>query len=268
MRLRHRVGIVDALGELERVLDVLAGSDPVALVVVAAGAPLVDERAQTVARKAGALGELQRLGEERHRGPDRGELVAARAETEEDVGAVDVGESGALGDLARALEERDGLAHLAEVHARPAFSAEGPQLELGRRDRGERLAELRQDRQHLGVLVRLEGGLRTRSTLSTRSCSLEETPVSRKVGSTPSRAAIHSIVSPVGRVFPRSIWLRYSLEKRSPASSVWVRPRATRSWRTRSPRAERGERRLAAVSWSGMAFLVNYDRKKLPHKGT
>ena len=40
----------------------------------------------------------------------------------------------------------------------------------------------------------------------------------------------------VSRVVPRSIWLTYSLEKRWPASSFWVRPAATRSWRRRSPR--------------------------------
>ena len=32
----------------------------------------------------------------------------------------------------------------------------------------------------------------------------------------------------VGRVLPRSIWLTYSFEKRPPASSLWVRPAATR----------------------------------------
>jgi hypothetical protein len=73
------------------------------------------------------------------------------------------------------------------------------------------------------------------TTLSTRSRSLDETPVSRNEGSTPSRLASHSTVSPVGRVFPRSIWLTYSFENRSPASSVCVSPRAMRSWRTRSP---------------------------------
>jgi len=52
------------------------------------------------------------------------------------------------------------------------------------------------------------------TTLSTRSRSLEETPVSRKEGSTPRRLASHSTVSPVGRVFPRSIWLTYSFELR------------------------------------------------------
>src|SRR4051812_27753483 len=43
------------------------------------------------------------------------------------------------------------------------------------------------------------------------------------------------MVSRVGLVLPRSIWLTYSFEKRSPARSVWVRPAATRSCRRRSP---------------------------------
>ena len=42
-------------------------------------------------------------------------------------------------------------------------------------------------------------------TLSTRSRSLEETPISRNVASTPSWPASQSIVSAVGLVFPRSI---------------------------------------------------------------
>ena len=62
--------------------------------------------------------------------------------------------------------------------------------------------------------------------------SSAETPVARKPASTPSRSASHSTVSVVGRVLPRSIWEMYSFEKRSPASSVCVRPAATRSCRS------------------------------------
>jgi hypothetical protein len=74
------------------------------------------------------------------------------------------------------------------------------------------------------------------SAASTRPRSSAETPFARKPASTPSRSASHWIVSPVGRVLPRSIWLTYSFEKRSPASSVCVIPAATRSCRSRSPR--------------------------------
>ena len=106
-------------------------------------------------------------------------------------------------------------------------------------------------------------------TLSTRSRSLEETPISRNVESTPSRAASHSIVSAVGRVFPRSIWLRYSLENRSPARSVWVSPRAMRSWRTRSPSEVRaGAAGRVSAAYSDMAPKVNYTSGKLLHKPT
>ena len=62
------------------------------------------------------------------------------------------------------------------------------------------------------------------------------TPLARKPASTPRRSASHSIVPSVGRVLPRSIWETYSFEKRLPARSLCVRPAATRSCRTRSPR--------------------------------
>jgi len=52
----------------------------------------------------------------------------------------------------------------------------------------------------------------------------------------PSRAENHSMAAADGCDFPSSTWLTYSLLKRVPARSVWVRPAETRSWRTRSPR--------------------------------
>ena len=67
--------------------------------------------------------------------------------------------------------------------------------------------------------------------------SSAETPDARNVGSTPSCSASHSIVAGVGRVFPRSIWLMYSFENRSPASCDCVSPAATRSARTRARQA-------------------------------
>ena len=72
--------------------------------------------------------------------------------------------------------------------------------------------------------------------------SSADTPLSRKLWSTPRRSASHAIVSTVGRVLPRSICEMYSLEKRSPASWPCVRPAPIRSWRRRSPsRGTRGE---------------------------
>src|SRR5262249_9598360 len=70
--------------------------------------------------------------------------------------------------------------------------------------------------------------------------SADDCPVSRNDASTPSRSPSHASISPVGRVFPRSIWLRYSFEQRSPASSDWVSPALTRSWRRRAPSDEAG----------------------------
>src|SRR5207244_5449352 len=82
-------------------------------------------------------------------------------------------------------------------------------------------------------------------SISTRPRSSALTPLSRYSGSTPRRAASHSTVSAVGRVLPRSIWLRYSFEKRPPARSLWVSPAAARRLRRRSPSGTvRGRRRV------------------------
>ena len=81
-----------------------------------------------------------------------------------------------------------------------------------------------------------------------------ETPDERKPGSTSSRSASHATVASVGRVLPRSIWLTYSFENRSPASCVCVSPFATRSARRRSPRRDppdsRGEEVVAVCGMS------------------
>src|SRR5688500_5204740 len=79
-------------------------------------------------------------------------------------------------------------------------------------------------------------------------------PLSRNEGSTSRRFASHSTVSGVGRVLPRSIWLTYSFEKRSPASSVWVSPAATRRRRRRSPR--RAPRDAASEAAGEVVFWV------------
>jgi hypothetical protein len=74
--------------------------------------------------------------------------------------------------------------------------------------------------------------------LPVRSCSGDETPVSRNRRETPSLSASHSRAASLGRTLPRSIWLTYSFEKRPSPSFVWVRPRAIRSCRMRSPSAD------------------------------
>ena len=93
------------------------------------------------------------------------------------------------------------------------------------------------------------------SRASTRLRSSVEMPLERKAGSTFRRCASHSTVSAVGRVFPRSIWLTYSFEKRSPANSVCVRPAATRRRRRRSPsRAPEGA--AEAMRWAAVISVM------------
>ncbi len=62
---------------------------------------------------------------------DARDPVAAAAEPEEHVGAVDVGELRQLGELARRLEHVDRVVRGAELLERPALARERPQLELG-----------------------------------------------------------------------------------------------------------------------------------------
>ena len=119
VRVRDRAPVVGAARELERCLDVLAGRLEVALAATAARPPAEDVGAQEVARKLGGAGEGERLVEERRSGCDARELVAADAEPEQDVGAVDVGELRALGELAGDEEKLDCLAHLAFLRRAP-----------------------------------------------------------------------------------------------------------------------------------------------------
>src|SRR5919201_421736 len=93
---------------------------------------------------------------------------------------------------------------------------------------------------------------------STSAYSSQVCPVSRYEESTPSRSAIHASVCGVGRVLPRSIWLTYSLEKRSPARSDCVRPAATRSCRNRVPRPD--ETRCGATEVRVRPSMVRHVR--------
>src|SRR5581483_1410124 len=87
-----RAEILDALRQLERLLDVVAGGLEVALALPAARTPRKDVRLQRVARKPGALGERERLVEQPERRLHAAELVATAAEPEQDIGPLDVGE--------------------------------------------------------------------------------------------------------------------------------------------------------------------------------
>ena len=123
-----RAPVVEALGELECALDVLAGGFPVTLPPVAAGAPAKSVRAQTVGGEARALGEVERLAEERDGRRDGGKLVPADSEAVENLGSVDVAEGRRFGELAGCFQAGDRFPHLAEVHAPPGVGQEGPEL--------------------------------------------------------------------------------------------------------------------------------------------
>jgi hypothetical protein len=122
VRVRGRLLVAGSLGELERALDVFAGSLPVALAPVAAGAPTEDVCAQAVRGQTGLLGELERRTEQPDSGGDAGQLVAGDAEPEEDGGAVDVGEPRCLGELPCAGEELERLVVPTDLDQRPRLA--------------------------------------------------------------------------------------------------------------------------------------------------
>ena len=181
---------------------------PVALAPVAAGAPSVDVRAKLSAGSP-SVDQLERLREERGGGRDRVELVAAAGEVVEHVCAVDVREGRRLGEPAGAVQLvdrpgglRPGTCAPRRRRARPEARARARPTRRGRAR--ARRARRRRPRSPppRGRPPRVRSRFRRAGACST-------TPISRKVASTPSRVASHSTVSPVGRVFPRSIWLTY-----------------------------------------------------------
>ena len=142
VRVGHLAPVVDTLGELECMLDVFASGLEVALSAMAAGAPVIDVGAEPVARQIRALGQRESLVEQRDRGRDAGKLVAADAEAEHELGAVDVREHRALGGRAGAVQQLDGGANIPLLHACPGLTGERAHLELDRvrgRDCGARL---------------------------------------------------------------------------------------------------------------------------------
>ena len=96
------------------------------------GSATRDVRAQEVAREPRALGELERLVEERDGRRDAGQAPPAGTEPEQDLGPVDVGELGPLGELACLQQELDrfrDVAVLLEAQASPTSarsSSAGP----------------------------------------------------------------------------------------------------------------------------------------------
>src|SRR4051794_16199683 len=132
IRVRNGASVIRAARELERRLDVLAGSLEVALAPAAARAPAENVCAKEVAGEAGSARERERLVEERCGGRDARELVAADTELEEDVGPVEIGELGTFGQLAGDEQELDCLACLAFLRPGPGLAGQGTNLELGR----------------------------------------------------------------------------------------------------------------------------------------
>ncbi len=147
-------------GELERALDVLARGDVVALATVRTRAPAEDVGAQQVAREPGALGELERLVEERDRRADARELPAGDSEPEQNVRAVDIRELRVLGERAGGLEELDRAADVAELAERPRLTREPAQLERPGVRALDARARLAEGLDRLLVLVRLGQCLR------------------------------------------------------------------------------------------------------------
>ena len=159
-----------------------------------------------------------------------------------------VGELRPLGELAGDEQKLDCLAHLAFLGARPGLAGESANLELGGAGgadvaRGQR----RRARPPPACRCASVSASARASSASIRPRRSVETPLPRNAGSTPSCAASQAIDSAVGRVLPRSIWLMYSFENRSPATWVCVSPAARRSERSRSPIRDAGAAGVVAV---------------------
>ena len=169
----------------------------------------------------------QRLAEERDRRGDARKVVAADAHAEEHLRTVDVREAGVVGDRPAAVEQLQRRLDFAALHPCPGLRTSVREYSSsGAPVASTAVREFSSSSIASSYCWALASASARESIASTRLRSSAETPFSRKLASTPSLTASHSIVSRVGRVLPRSIWLTYSLEKRSPATSLWVRPRS------------------------------------------
>ena len=122
--------VAKALGQLERTLDVFPCRLPVALAAVAARTPAEDLRSQQVVGEIRPFCELESGVEQAEGSGDAGQLVAAGAEPEEHVGALDVGELRLLGERARLGEQRCRFLQLAVLEPGPRFAGERTELEI------------------------------------------------------------------------------------------------------------------------------------------
>ena len=192
---RARVGRI--LGELERALDVLARGLVVALAAPAPRAPREDVRAQRVGRQPGALGERERLVQQAERRLDAVELVAADAEREEHLGALEVGEVARPRRCPRASFSRSSAVRSAprRICVRPAptsarTSSSGIPVA---RDAGTSVSysAAASSLRCASIIVSARA-----SAASRRPRSSVATPFARKPASQPRRDASHSTVSP------------------------------------------------------------------------
>ena len=238
-----RPRVVDAAGELERALDVLARRFEVRAGGDGSASASRGSGAQEVARKPGALGERERLVEEVDRGRDARELVAADSRA---------GTACRRGRRPRTRAARRARARPAGARSPRAASpspgapsprrrARAPRARPTRAWRSPRAPRGRGRRPPDRECDSVSASARA-SIASMRLRTSVETPRRRNSASTPSRSASHAIVSPVGRVLPRSIWLMYSFENRSPASSSASARQRARSAAHAAADAARGHR--------------------------
>ena len=200
VRVRHRRRSSTPHGELERALDVFLRRLEVALPAVAPRARLEDLRTEEVAREPGALGELERRAEQRERRRDARELVAGDVPSSETTSARSTSEK--LGPSASARARSSSVIAAADVAvdgARTRFAGERAGLELrGAGGEDRRREAFRTPRAPRRIWSERISASARASPPSTRPRSSVETPFARKLASTPSCCASHSIVSVVG----------------------------------------------------------------------
>jgi hypothetical protein len=127
--------VAEPLRKLERRLDVGTSRLPVALAPVAAGPPAEDPAAQPVVDRLGTAHQLERLGEERDRGRDRRQPVAALSDVAEDVGAIDVRERVVVNEIVCLCERSQRILDPTDLGARRRGGEERPQIEVRFEDR-------------------------------------------------------------------------------------------------------------------------------------
>ena len=254
---RDDAAVVHALGELERGLDVLARCLEVALAAPAARAPAEDVGPEEVAREAGGVGERERLVEERRPRLRRSRACSGRRRAGRGCPPGRRRRTAAL----RRARGRPGADRPTRGRHRPA-RAPRPR----RRARAPRARPSRSRRCRAGPRRTARPPRRTGATRSAPR-RVRAAPRSGREGRSRPRCrgtrrrrraapASQAIASSVGRVLPRSIWLMYSFENRSPATWVCVSPggEAQRAQPLAEARGRRGrgrrDRRSAGASSS------------------